>query len=1485
MDVQDVQIGRVLKSYALEGLVGSGGFGAVYRARQAVVEREVAIKIIWPAFANHPNFIRRFEAEAQLVAGLEHPYIVPLYDYWRDPDGAYIVMRYVRNGHLRQHMTGEPWPLRDLNRFLTQVSSALALAHRYGVVHRDIKPENILIDEELNAYLADFGIAQIVSKGGDADEFSGMASPAYAAPEQITGGIVSSQGDIYSLGIILYELLTGTHPFPELEEMTGTELSDMRAKTRIPSLHLTRPDLPAALDEVLQRATAINPLHRYPDALSFAAAFQQATGQGTRLFSTITNLDDDLEAVIPNPYKGLRAFQEGDARDFFGREALVRRLLNRLKEGTEYPRFLAVVGPSGSGKSSVIKAGLIPVLRQGAFPGSEQWFYSEFVPGAQPFDELENTLLSLAAELPAALRTELRQTQQGFHHALNAILPADESELVLFIDQFEELFTLASEEVADQFLDALFYAITASDSRLRIIITIRADFYDRPLLHPLLSDLVRERTEVVVPLSMQELERVIVEPARQVGVTFDAALVAAIVAEVKEQPGSLPLLQYALSELFDARHGTHITQETYQELGGVRGALARRAEEIYQGLNEEQREAVKQLFLRLITLGEGTEDTRRRALLSEVTSLRDQTHTQSDDTTLMRGVIDALGRSRLLTFDRDPTTRSPTIEITHEAIIREWGRLKGWLDETRSDVRMQRTLAALAADWVNGNRDVTLLMRGSRLESYEKWAQVTPLILTGLEREFIARSTAERHSRESEEQTRRNYQARLERQSLDRLRVLVIVLLFAFAGAVLLMGFAFNEQDKANMARSTSDANEQVSRSLALEASARRALSDGDGDLAVVLAIAANEVPTAPIQAFRTLAEVVLSPGTRLLIPGQDSFAKAVDVRPDGALIASGGSDAVVHVWDAATGREVRQLTGHTGDIEAIAFSPDGTKIVSGAADFSAILWDTRTGSELLRFKGHRLPLREVLFSPNSRMILTASSDAELVVWDVQTGEELHRLLGHGTAILSADIHPDSTAAASGGRDGTVLLWNLTTGEQIGQLENMSGSVNALAFSPSGQLLATGTGDGRLIIWDWQERTPLFQFTSGQTEVRDLIWSTDSTVLYVATIEGTIQVWNIEARQELNPLSGHDEAVTSLAISRDGQILVSASEDLTVREWNVGQPGQTDRDVTHTDRVTQLMYRDDGQVLYSTSTDGTFMARDISGQYTTLYSQPGQGLMTFTISPDQSKAMVGVRDGRMFEMTLSDGSIGKEFQAHGAAVLGLRYLPDGSQIISAGEDGLISAWDTTTWKETTRYAAHDGPVYTIALSKDGSQLVSGGRDGKVIVWDRAAGTARLTLTGHSAAVYAVAISNDEARLFTAGRDKQIIVWDLTTGAELARLTGETQIVRAMVISPDGGTLYAATSDGYVVLWDLGAYIERQRYNLGKTDIFALTLTPVGRTMVAGLDNGQVTFWRSFTLESLLGWAKQNRYIRDVTCFEVSLYRLEGEACATPVADS
>ncbi|MEO1644667.1 MAG: serine/threonine-protein kinase, partial [Chloroflexota bacterium] len=421
--IEDNQIGKVIKSYELQGLVGTGGFGAVYRATQDVIDREVAIKIIWPAFANHPNFIKRFEAEAQLVAGLEHPYIVPLYDYWRDPDGAYIVMRFLRGGALRDVIDGKKWSLNDLNRLVNQVGSALGLAHRYGVVHRDIKPGNILLDDDGNAYLADFGIAQIVSNAQpDTDDMMmGMGSPAYAAPEQIIGNVTTPESDIYSLGIILYELLTGQHPFPDLEDLSMTELNSLRATGTMPTILDKRLDVTRALNDVLQKATAINPRDRFQDAMAFARAFHNASGSAGRMYASAPIVDSN--ATIPNPYKGLRAFQETDAPNFFGRDALVERLISRMREDSPFARFLAVVGPSGSGKSSVVRAGLIPALRDGAVDGAENWYYDQVIPGEQPFSEIENAIVGLAVDEPSNLMEQLLRDDDGLLDAVNTVLP------------------------------------------------------------------------------------------------------------------------------------------------------------------------------------------------------------------------------------------------------------------------------------------------------------------------------------------------------------------------------------------------------------------------------------------------------------------------------------------------------------------------------------------------------------------------------------------------------------------------------------------------------------------------------------------------------------------------------------------------------------------------------------------------------------------------------------------------------------------------------------------------------------------------------------------------------------------------------------------------------------------------------------------------------------------------------------------------------
>src|SRR5215210_1511749 len=570
--------GRSVRGYELREQVGAGDFGVVYRAYHPSVGREVAIKVIRPELVNQAAFVRRFEAEAQLVAQLEHPHVVSLYDYWRDPDGAYLVMRWLRGGSLRQALERGPWKVEAASRLLAQVGSALAYAHRQGVVHRDLKPANVLLDEEGHAYLSDFGIAARLSDPDDPRRLV-SGSPAYLPPEEIAGVAHTPRSDLYGLGLLTFELLTGEPP-----PMDGP----------LPPLAKLRPELPAEPDE------------RHDSVDAFLVAFAQATGADTpSLAATYTPAE--------NPYKGLRAFGESDAEHFFGRDALVAQLVAAVAEH----RLVAVVGPSGIGKSSVVKAGLVPALRNGALPGSERWLVAGLFPGAYPFEDLAAALLRVAVDRPDDLVEELARDELGIRRVAKRVLPAG-SELLLVVDQFEELFTLTSdEELRRRFLDGLTALAADPRARVRVVVTMRADFLHRPLLCPEFGELFKEGMVGVTSPSDDDLAAAIERPAEAAGVRFEAGLVSRIIADVRDQPGGLPLLQYALTELFAARPADLIAAGTYETTGGVLGALGRRADELWHQLGEAGRAAAPHVFLRLVTVDAG-QDTRRRVRRREL---------------------------------------------------------------------------------------------------------------------------------------------------------------------------------------------------------------------------------------------------------------------------------------------------------------------------------------------------------------------------------------------------------------------------------------------------------------------------------------------------------------------------------------------------------------------------------------------------------------------------------------------------------------------------------------------------------------------------------------------------------------------------------------------------------------------------------------------------------------------------------------------------
>jgi serine/threonine protein kinase/WD40 repeat protein/DNA-binding winged helix-turn-helix (wHTH) protein len=1183
--------GAPLRGYRLLERVGVGGYGAVWRAIQPEVGRDVAIKSIHPHLANDPAFIRRFEAEAQLVARLEHPHVVPLYDYWREPGGAYLVMRFLRGGSLADALTQDPLQVERVTRLVDQVGSALAAAHRQGVIHRDVKPSNILLDEEGNTYLADFGIAKDLAASERTAPGIVGASLLYAAPEQIRGEAVTPRTDLYALGIVLYEALVGEHPFADAPDMAVIE---RHLRDPLPRAADRRTDLPAGVDEVIATATTKDPELRFPDAESMAVAFREAV-------ASTTTVSRASPLVTRNPYKGLRPFAEADANDFFGREAFVERLLDRMRKAG---RFLAVVGPSGSGKSSAVRAGLVPAIRGGSLPGSEGWFVTEMLPGHHPIEELESALLRVAARPPVGLLQLLESGPRGLLQAIDRIIPAG-SELLLVVDQFEELFTLAEEETERSLvLESLRVAAADPGSRVRIVATLRGDFYDRPLNYPRFGELLGASTEVVTPLAPDELERAIVRPAEAVGIRVEPALVAQIVGDVTEQPGALPLVQYTLTELFE-RHGDgRLTLTAYHDIGGVGGALAARAEQLYLSRQEAGRDAARQLFLRLVTLGEGVADTRRRVPISElwVTEI---------DPEAMKAVLEAFGRHRLLTFDRDPATRGPTVEVAHEALLRSWPRLRAWVDAAREDVRMLRRLEDAAVEWERNGREPSYLLRGSRLDQFESWVNQTDVAVGGTERAYLKMSVGTREEERATEQARRARERTLERRSVKRLRALVALFAAAALVAGTLTAVVVNRnkaaqravrlataRELAGAALRAVDADPQLATLLALEAidttsedgnvagdaefALRRAMpfltveSLGDGPLREVsytrdlsrLAIVDDSGPTAvwdfsadqPGRRVFTVPTEVPAPfacpsssNPRVgYLAGCDAVFHAA-LSPDGAFLATGHGDRFVRVWDLESGRtelviDLYARLPSTSDLSSAAaprvgFSPDGRYLWTVANFGDGIVWDAATGEEILRASDH-LNMGQpdgyghISISEDSRFVAFRSLGTE--VWDL----EARRIVLEDQDAIEPSWPPasfsDQGLVTIGGGIDAIGLESVVPGRDVPDLPIPRGPVSDFDFSPDGARFATaGTS---IHVWDVEtkERVTL---GAGLGRANALAWSPDSRYLATGWDDGTVRIWDVDEEQLTITMPRASASIVDVAFTPVGSRLAVASAD------------------------------------------------------------------------------------------------------------------------------------------------------------------------------------------------------------------------------------------------------------------------------------------------------------------------------------------------------
>jgi WD40 repeat protein/DNA-binding SARP family transcriptional activator len=1446
-----------LKGYRLLERVGEGPFGVVWRATQPGVDREVAVKAARPVLANRPAFIRRFEAEAQQVARIEHPHVVPLYDFWREPDGAYLVLRFLRGGSVRGllEMSGPPDRGTAL-RIADHVAQALAAAHQQGVAHGNIKPSNILLDEEHNAFLSDFAIAR-------EDGPTAPADLPYLSPERIDGASPDHRTDVYSFGVLVSELLT---------------------------------DADASIAAVVRRATARDPAVRQRDAAELLVALRAAAGTaaGAGALSEGGTTVDVAAPAPRNPYKGLRAFTEGDAADYFGREAVVARLLTCLREDGPAARFLAVVGPSGSGKSSLVRAGLVPTLRAGALPGSRTWYVAHMMPGDRPFDELASALRQIAVAPPDTFADQLAG-DNGLERVVERILP-DDGELLLVVDQFEELFTLVTEDAHRQsFVDVLVAAVTASRSRVRVIVTLRADFYDRPLEYSGLAELMRARTEAIVPMTPNELERAVTGPAERVGVAVERALVAQMSADVADQPGALPLLQYALTELFDSRQDATLSVATYQQIGGIAGALARRAEAVFAGLSDGAQEAARQLFLRLVTPGEGVEDTRRRATSGEMTGLAPEQ---------MPAVLAVFGTARLLSFDRDPTTREPTVEVAHEALLREWRRLGGWIDATRDDLRIQRRLQAAATDWVAAGRDTSFLATGSRLDQYETWRAESGLVATELERAYVDASLAYRERAGAEEAARRERELALEGRSVRRLRTLVAVLTVAALVAGGLTVYAVSQARRAadQTLRAASEARVATARELAAAADASLQV---DPERSMLLALEAIEYTRSADGSVLPEAEEALhrAVGASRMQLDVPEVGGALDWSSDGRIFVTEGPEdsGIIDIRDATTGASLRSWHGHDIDVNDVALSADGSMLATAGEDGAARVWDPATGEELAGLtESEDVQLVGPSFSADGSLLAVASPDGGWVkVLDIQS-ERIVTEIALPNAWATAFSPDGDRLAIAPESPPEAMMVEVDSGEEIHRLQgghDPTFGLNRVRWSPDGRRLATAGDDGTVRIWDARTGDPTMGLFSHTGAVVDADWSADSTRLVTGGEDGTAKLWRIAdgGAEELLSLSGLDTAsgVGGVAFSPDGRHIMTGGADTSaVRIWDVSVSGGAEWANVPTDpaSVGPVAFTPDGRHVVSSGPNGVVTVWDATDGSQTLridaHSGPDTYVETLDVSPDGALVAGGVSifpaDATtetaevLYTSTAWDTATGRErfTLRHDSFVTDVAWIPGNEHLAVSDASGLVTIVDRSGDQVTVLREPRHG-VNAIALSPDG-RLLAAVRYGEpyIGIWDWRQGE-----IVHIVETYAESVAFDPngTRLVSTHPGGRAEVWDVDSGELVRTFHGQRGRVMEADFAPDGALVATAGNDGTVRLWDPESGIERLTLTGRQTIFDTVAFSPDGTKLAAGGEDGVVQVW-ALVLDDLIAIA-EDKLTRDFTDAECRQY-LHVDRCPT-----
>ena len=1205
------------------------------------------------------------------------------------------------------------------------------------------------------------------------------------------------------------------------------------------------------------------------------------------------------------PYLGLAPFGEPDARVFYGRGELVAQLAQRLAGRLDGTGVLLVAGESGAGKSSLLRAGLMPWLAAGALgPGSQRWPRRVIQPTGRPVRELAMALAEVAGADPVSLYRSLSaapgeapmlvelavRAAAGRGPAPGPGGPADAAvaappRLVLVVDQFEELFTAAGGEEdgraeREGFIAALHAAATVPVGphelpAALVVVAVRADYLGRLIADPTLKAWVDAGLFTVGPMSEAELRLAVTGPAAETGLAVEPALVEAVIADLREGAGGglgsgvLPLMSQAMAATWQYREGSTLTLRGYRRAGGVADAVDRSAQAAYDALTSRQQDAARQVFTQLTVITPDGQFARRRCSRADLRSPASPMAADIDT------VIDVFSAQRLLVLGQD------SVEISHDALLQAWKQLRDWLGDDQLDRVLYGEVITDAAAWDGNGRDSSYLYRPGRLAALgpaiTRW-QDAPTRYPQLPATAEAFLDAARHT---------------ARRSTRRRRGAFAILVLLTAVAVAASGFAFSQRAVADRQRDQASYNQVVAEALQYGTS--------NTPLAAQLNLAAYRIQPTPDLVSRLL-NAENTPLPALLGTGA-GLVSSVAFSPDGRTLASSNANGTLRMWNIADpahasplGRpltaDVAQQVGDGGpDVALLAFSSDGHTLASSGDGGYIQLWDAadrahprprgQAEPSAINTADHLAYSDSLAFSPDGPTLASGDANGTIQLWDVADPAHPRALgqplTGSTVAVESVAFSPDGHTLASGDGNGTIRLWDIPDPARprpIAILAGGTGATYSVAFSPDGHTLASGDGNGTVRLWeviDPARPRSLTSVLTGSDGVASLAFGPDGHTLASGSLDGAIWLWDVTNPVDPSPLGQRltgGGGVASLAFSPNGHMLASGSQDGAVRLWSLPQTVLADTATA----VDSAAFSPDGHTLASGHGNGTIRLWDVTDPAhpspigPMLTGSPGGGAVdSVAFSPEDHALASGNADGTIQRWDIADPAhprpIGPILTGSpgGGAVDSVAFSPDGHILASGNADHTIRLWDIADPAHPRSIAilssSQISSVDSVAFSRDGHMLAGGTSGGMVRLWNVTDPAQPLPLdpiqaSGSAASIQSVALSPDGRTLASSDRNGTIRLWNIAGPGYSRRLsqpvTGRGVEINSVAFSPDGETLASGGFDGTIRLWDVTDPADPRALGQPLTGstvaVDSVAFSPDGHTLASGSADGTTRLW-------------------------------------------